>query len=192
MRKIYVSVMNWVAKRRLSKFESYQISLRSKTQYKNITQNKTCGVHIGSGSIVEGSLIFDRDNAEIKIGERVFVGGGSKVIAAEKVVVEDDVLISWRCTIVDHNSHSVVWEERANDVTDWAAGKKDWRNVSVKPVIIKAKVWLGFNVIVLRGVTIGEGAIVGAGSVVTKDVPPYTIVAGNPARVIRQIAPDAR
>jgi acetyltransferase-like isoleucine patch superfamily enzyme len=53
-------------------------------------------------------------------------------------------------------------------------------------------VWIGANVIILKGVTIGEGAIVGAGSVVTKDVPPYTIVAGNPARIIREIPENER
>jgi acetyltransferase-like isoleucine patch superfamily enzyme len=62
----------------------------------------------------------------------------------------------------------------------------------MKPVKINDRVWIGFNSIILKGVTIGEGGIVGAGSVVTKDVPPYTIVAGNPARVIREIPIDER
>jgi galactoside O-acetyltransferase len=61
-----------------------------------------------------------------------------------------------------------------------------------KPVKIEDKVWIGFNSIILKGVTVGEGAIVGAGSVVTKDVPPYTIVAGNPARIIRELTPEER
>ena len=61
-----------------------------------------------------------------------------------------------------------------------------------KPIVIKDKAWIGFNSIILKGVTIGEGAIVGAGSVVTKDVPPYTIVAGNPARIVREIPENER
>jgi galactoside O-acetyltransferase len=72
------------------------------------------------------------------------------------------------------------------------SGKKVWTHVERQPVTIESKAWIGFNVIILKGVTIGEGAIVGAGSVVTKDVPPYTIVGGNPARVIREIPPDER
>ena len=60
--------------------------------------------------------------------------------------------------------------------------------VKIAPVRIGDKAWIGFNAIILKGVTVGEGAIVAAGAVVTKDVPPYTIVAGNPARVIRTLS----
>lgn len=55
------------------------------------------------------------------------------------------------------------------------------------PVYIGDKVWIGFNVIILKGVDIGEGAVVAAGSVVTKNVPEWTLVGGNPAKVIRQL-----
>jgi galactoside O-acetyltransferase len=82
----------------------------------------------------------------------------------------------------------VVATERALDVKDWASGLKDWSNVVCRPVIIQDKAWIGFNVIILKGVTIGTGAIVGAGSVVTKDVPAYCIAGGNPARVIRELS----
>lgn len=98
-------------------------------------------------------------------------------------------MISWGVTIVDHNSHSVEWSHRKNDVLDWAKGQKDWSHVKVAPVTIEDRVWIGFNAIILKGVTLGEGAIVAAGAVVTKDVPPYTVVAGNPAQVIRRLEP---
>ena len=66
-------------------------------------------------------------------------------------------------------------------------GNKDWTDVPVRSVVIGDKAWIGFNSIVLKGVSIGERAIVAAGSVVTRDVPAATVVAGNPARVIREI-----
>jgi acetyltransferase-like isoleucine patch superfamily enzyme len=64
---------------------------------------------------------------------------------------------------------------------------KDWSTVEIRPVTISDKVWIGFNSLILCGVTIGEGAVIGAGSVVTNDIPAWTVAAGNPARVIRNI-----
>ena len=64
---------------------------------------------------------------------------------------------------------------------------KDWSVVRTKPIRICDKVWIGMNAIILKGVTIGEGSVDAAGSVVTKDVSPWTVVAGNPARVVKYI-----
>ena len=71
---------------------------------------------------------------------------------------------------------------------EWHEGRKDWTHVAHAAVTIKDKAWIGFNVSILKGVTIGEGAVVGAGSVVTRDVAPYSVVAGNPVRLIRMLA----
>jgi acetyltransferase-like isoleucine patch superfamily enzyme len=147
-------------------------------------------VKIDQDTQVPGKLIFDRENAEISIGQRSFIH--ATVISAQKVTIGDDVMISWGTTIVDHNSHAITFSQRANDVTEWRKGNKDWSNVVCSPVHIENKVWIGFNVIILKGVHIGEGAIVGAGSVVTKDVAPWTIVGGNPAKLIREIPEHER
>ena len=80
----------------------------------------------------------------------------------------------------------------AHDVEQWIKGRKDWSGVKIAPVQIENRAWLGFNVSVLPGVIIGEGAIVGACSLVTKSVPAWTIVAGNPARVLRELTTDER
>jgi len=125
------------------------------------------------------------------VGVNTFIGG-STIVCAEHVEIGNDVLISWGCTIVDHNSHSIYWTERASDVKNWYNGNKDWRFVDISPVKIEDKAWIGLNAIILKGVTIGEGAVVGAGSVVTKDVLPYTIVAGNPAKQIREGSVETR
>ena len=151
-----------------------------------------CRLAIGENTIFEGDVFFDRDNASVRVGSRTFVGGGSRLVAAESVTVGSDVLISWGVTIVDHNSHSARFSERSGDVLDWREGRKDWSNVKTGPVTIGDKAWIGFNVIILKGVTIGEGAIVGAGAVVTKDVAPWTIVGGNPAKLIREIPDNER
>jgi acetyltransferase-like isoleucine patch superfamily enzyme len=149
-----------------------------------------CHVEIGEHSQVLGTLTFDKKKASIKIGKRAFING--TIICASKISIGDDVLISWNTTIIDHNSHSIFFSQRAQDVINWVENEKDWGNVKISPVEIKDKVWIGFNSIILKGVTIGEGAIIGAGSVVTKDVPPWTIAAGNPARIIREILEQER
>jgi acetyltransferase-like isoleucine patch superfamily enzyme len=136
-------------------------------------------------------VVFEREGASLLVGDRTSVGNSTFAIAS-RVEIGNDVLMAWGCTIVDHNSHSVRFSDRKDDVCNWYMGVKDWSRVEIKPVVIQDKVWIGLNVVILKGVTIGEGAVVGAASVVTKDVEPWTIVAGNPARPIGKLAPDER
>lgn len=127
-------------------------------------------LEIGSSSLLSCRFSFDRPEAHISIGDRCFIGK-SHIVAAKSVTIEDDVIISWGVTIVDHNSHPISPEHRAKEIEDRAVGKKDWTMVDMKAVTIRKGAWIGFNAIILRGVMVGEGAIVAAGSVVTKDVP---------------------
>jgi acetyltransferase-like isoleucine patch superfamily enzyme len=158
------------------------------------SNSKEKRLFIGSDSCVTGSFIFEKETGIINIGNRSFVGGGT-FICIDKIEIGNDVLIAWGCTIVDNDSHSVKWQNRINDVIDWKRGLeenktgvyKNWENVNHAPIVIKDKSWIGFNVVILKGVTIGQGSIIGAGSVVTKNVPDYTVVAGNPAKIVKTI-----
>ena len=111
---------------------------------------------------------------------------------ARKVEIGNDVLISWGVTITDHSSHSLKFFQRADDVTSYLRGEKRWAHVTMAPVVISDKAWIGFGASILKGVCIGEGAIVGANANVTRDIPPWIVVAGNPARRIREIPPSDR
>ena len=162
----------------------------SKILQDRITLKNKCSVTVDEDTQVDGFIFFDKENAKVSIGRRSFVN--AMIVSAESIDIGDDVLIAWGTTIVDHNSHSISFSKRSEDVTNWMQGKKDWSHVKTSPVKICDKVWIGFNTIILKGVTIGEGSVVGAGSVVTKDVPPWTIVAGNPAKIIREIPEDER
>jgi acetyltransferase-like isoleucine patch superfamily enzyme len=165
---------------------------------RNPVENKKYLI-IGENCLINFSFVFEKQEGIVTIGNRTFLGGGM-CVCIDEIHIGNDVMISWGCTIVDNNSHSHIWKERENDVIMWKKGidenkigkYKDWSNVKKSKVTIKDKVWIGFNCIILKGVTIGEGAIIGSGSVVSKDVPDWTIFAGNPAGLIRQIPEDER
>jgi acetyltransferase-like isoleucine patch superfamily enzyme len=149
-------------------------------------------IEVGEGCLIDGTLVTEAPNAHISIGSNTFIGGKTLLAAVKEIIVEDDVLISYECVISDSDNHSLRYSERKHDLHDWLAGHHDWEKFATAPVRICKGAWLGARVMVAKGVTIGEGAVVGMGSVVTKDVAPYTIVAGNPARVIRELGPDER
>jgi acetyltransferase-like isoleucine patch superfamily enzyme len=141
-------------------------------------------VEVGDNCRIEGWLVCHQPTSQILIGSRTSIGGGTVIEALNRVMIGDDCLIAHHVTIQDHNSHPLEWEHRKNDVLDWIAGRKDWSHVAHADVMIGPKCWIGTRVIILKGVCLGEGTIVGAGSVVTKSVPPYSVIAGNPAKPI--------
>jgi len=110
---------------------------------------------------------FDKP-AEICIGEGSSIGDRSEIHSAGQVLIGRRVFISWDCVIMDRDYHGI-----------------DGNAEIIKPVIIHDDVLIGCRSIILKGVTIGKNAVIGSGAVVTKDVPEYAIVAGNPAKIIR-------
>jgi len=149
-------------------------------------------VIVGADSLINCKIYFEKSDSELSIGSRTFIGGGTKLVSAKSITIGDDVLISWGVSIVDHNSHAIEFSKRKDDVTNWGNGIKDWTYVKMEPVVIGNKCWIGFDVIILKGVQLGEGCIVGAGSVVTKSFPAWSIIGGNPAKLIRTLAEDER
>jgi len=141
---------------------------------------------VGEDSIIHADISFEESGGKIQIGSGTFIGR-SNFTCYRNIVVGDDVIMSWGITIVDHDSHNIEWAKRCNDVRDWRKGQKNWANVPHAPVVIRNRAWVGFNVSILKGVTIGEGAVIGACSVVTRDIPPYTVAVGNPATVVRSL-----
>jgi acetyltransferase-like isoleucine patch superfamily enzyme len=111
---------------------------------------------------------------DLAIGPRTFVNYGCSFAATERITIGADCLFGPYVNITDNDFH---------DLRDHA------RQPASQPVTIGDHVWIGTRAIILPGVSIGDGAVVGAGSVVTSDVPPNGLVAGNPARLIRTLDP---
>ena len=150
---------------------------------------------VGSDSIVAGNFIFESPEGQVIIGNHSYVGGGT-FISRSSIKIGSNVTIAWGGTFYDHDSHSLDYMKRRKDIDDELEDirngqnfieHKDWSVVNSKPIKICDDAWIGMNVIILKGVTIGEGAVVGAGSVVTKDVPAWTVVAGNPAKFVKEL-----
>ena len=117
--------------------------------------------------------IFTLLGNTIKLGKGIVLMNGFQCMSSGGLTIEDDTLISLNCTIATNN----------HDFYDRPI-------ITCKPVHIKKNVWIGVNVTILAGVTVGENAIIGACSVVTKDVPDNAVVVGNPARVIKYLDPE--
>jgi acetyltransferase-like isoleucine patch superfamily enzyme len=118
----------------------------------------------------------------VDVGERVFIGTEVFIDDAvpSSVTIEDDVTLIAQTTILGHTYYPRHFHELLGDESTRAGMR----------TVIRRGAYLGLRSTVLAGVTVGEYAIVGAGSVVTADVPPYTMVVGVPARVVREFGPD--
>ena len=160
------------------------------TKILNAQGNKSC-IKIGDFSTIRGEFFIFGHGGKIVIGKNCYVGEMSKIWSSIEITIGNNVLIAHNVNIIDNNSHPTNNYERRNHYKNiYTNGHPKEIDLREKPIKINDDVWIGFNSIILKGVTIGEGAIVAAGSVVTKDIPPFTVAAGNPARVVKHINKD--
>lgn len=146
-------------------------------------------ISVGADTLIDGELLVHDYGGTIEIGEACYIGPGTRVWSGDRLQIGDHVFIAHNVTITDTDAHQLDAGERAQHYQRTVVEARPFEKgtIATAPVSIGSHAWINFNVAILKGVTIGEGAIVGAGSVVTKDVPPYVLCAGNPARVIRAL-----
>jgi acetyltransferase-like isoleucine patch superfamily enzyme len=152
------------------------------------------GVEYGRGASTYLGTMFDvGPNGRVKLGEYALVHG-ARIICDAEVTIGDYALVSWNVVLMDTYRVPANSTARRKELELVPTRQLRLASASVEsaPIHIERNVWIGFDACVLPGVTIGEGAIVGARSVVTTSVAPFTIVAGNPARVIRELTSEER
>lgn len=148
-----------------------------------LSENRS-DISIERYSHIRGEL-FTSYRGKIHIGEYCYVGERTKILAEQNIWIGNRVLIAHDCNIFDSNTHPLdAGERHIHFKTMVEKGYPD-TDLLAREIRIEDDVWIGCNTIILKGVTIGKGAIVGAGSVVVKDVKPGTTVGGNPAKELK-------
>lgn len=156
----------------------------------NIGQHSS-QIHIAAGSVVDGQLLVFAHGGRIRIGTWCYVGEGTRIWSADAIDIGDRVMISHNVNIFDNLTHPISATFRHRHFHRIATqGHPKTIFLDEQAVKIGDDAWIGAGATILKGVSIGVGAIVGAGSVVTHDIEPWTVVGGNPARVLRRLEPE--
>lgn len=154
---------------------------------------KPAAFKLGYASGNYGHGIFTTGvNGAINVGKYVVLQC-TRIMANLSVTIKDHCMFSWGSVITDSwidTTTSPVSLRRAMLEQAASSPNRHLEFVQPKPVVVEENVWIGFEAIILPGVTIGRGAVIGCKTVVSEDVPPYSVVVGNPARVIRFLEPD--
>jgi acetyltransferase-like isoleucine patch superfamily enzyme len=145
------------------------------------------GLRMDAGAAAYTGTMFDvGPRGRICIG-RCSMINVAWIVCDDRIEIGDHVLISWNAVLMDAYRFSTDAQVRRRQLERFWRQRVEADDASARPIRIESAAWIGFDSVILPGVTIGEGSIVGCRSVVRDDVPPYTIVAGNPARIIRRI-----
>jgi len=121
------------------------------------------------------AVVGERDKAVLSLGYDVGINARTIINVTRSITIGQGCRIGWDCDIMDTSFHRICWLDREPGPVS-------------EPIVIEDNVWVGSRVIILKGVTIGANSVIGAGSVVTKSIPPNSFAAGCPARVITEIA----
>jgi len=150
--------------------------VRRRTRMDIVPWNK---FELGEYSTIEDFSAINNGVGPVIIGDRTKIGLSNTIIGP--VTIGNDIRLAQNITLsgLNHNYTDVNLPIHA-------------QGVSTAPIVIEDETWIGANVVVLAGVTIGKHCIIAAGSVVTKDVPPYSVAVGNPARVLKKYNPETK
>jgi len=129
------------------------------------------------------------ENASCAVGDFTLLNG-ALIMAEERIEIGSHCLVSWNVGIADSDFHPIDPAQRRQDamaLAPYAENRPPRPPIRTAPVVIKDNVWIGMGAVILKGVTIGENSVVAAGAIVTRDVPPNVVVAGNPAQIVKEL-----
>jgi len=130
--------------------------------------------------------LYTVGKGRILIGSNTSIRYNSRIGSAESVSIGNNVIISNNVTIMDNNNHPIHPKDRLRMIASgYGSNLWSWNFSRAKAIVIGDNIWIGEQVRICKGVTIGEGSVVAANSVVTHDVPAFSMVAGNPARIVK-------
>lgn len=143
-------------------------------------------ITVGDHCRISGQTTFSAsahtNHPSLIIGSNVGIGWQTTIAVGTTVVIEDNVRIAGKANLFGYSGHPLDAKKRADGEPDDIS--------QIGDIVLKRDCWLGTNCIVKSGVTIGQGAVIASGSVVTKDIPPFVIAAGAPAKVIKTLTQD--
>ncbi len=145
-------------------------------------------------SVYAGCSFSIGPKGRCRVGDCTLLNG-AMIMAEELIEIGSHVLISWNVGIADSDFHPLDPSLRHLDtkaLSPYYPDRPARPEIETRPVRIRDNAWIGMGAIILKGVEIGENAVVAAGAIVTKSVPPNTIVAGNPARIVKELFPPAQ
>jgi len=148
-------------------------------------------IQLGKSCKIRGELVVYPYSGRIIMGDYCYLGEGSRIWSENRIIIGNNVLISHNVDIHDSNDHPIEPKARSNHFKDICriGHTKDY-NLRSRPVVIGDNAWIGFGACIMKGVTIGKNSIVAAHTVVTHDVEENTIVAGNPAKIVRRLSEE--
>ncbi len=142
---------------------------------------------IGKNSHIRGEILVYPYRGKIRIGDDCYIGEGTRIWSEMGISIGNRVLIAHNVDIHDCNDHPLEKRERHNHfLSIIKEGHSEDFDLNGREICIKDDVWIGFGACIMKGVTIGEGAVIAAHAVVTKDVPADVVVCGNPAYIIKR------
>jgi acetyltransferase-like isoleucine patch superfamily enzyme len=180
VKEIIFKLLSYLAKNQHAKVASVGSSVFFGPFSKINNKNSREHIKFGNNISFYGKII-NLENGTVVIGDNTTVRYNTIIECVNQVVIGKNVIISNNIIITDNDSHPVSFRQRENlSLTNHEGEEWSWNNAKNSPVFIQDNVWIGRNCMILKGVNIGKGSVIAAGTVLTKSVPPYSLCFGNP------------